>query len=84
MTNYINRIVTTTGVLGGKPRISNTRISVKQILDSLAQGISSHDLISDDYYPELNLEDIYACLQYASTRLDHLRVIRDVSTKVAV
>jgi uncharacterized protein (DUF433 family) len=56
-------IVSTPEVLGGKPRIDGTRISVALILGYLAAG-SAHDEIVDEF-PDLTREQIAACLDYA-------------------
>jgi uncharacterized protein (DUF433 family) len=57
------RIVVDAEVLGGKPVIRGTRLSVELILELLATGESESDLLS--YYPNLRREDILACLAYA-------------------
>ncbi len=46
-----------------EPIIRNIRISVDQILRSLAAGISTNEILED--YPELEEDDIKACLLYA-------------------
>ncbi len=48
----------------GKPCIVGTRITVQSILELLNEGLS-FDAILQDYYPNLQVEDIRACLQYA-------------------
>ncbi len=48
----------------GKPCIVGTRITVQSILELLNEGLS-FDTIIKDYYPELQIEDIRACLKYA-------------------
>src|SRR4029453_16533020 len=57
------RIVRLPGVLGGKPVIHGTRISVDTILERLAFDLDVKTLFED--YPELTEEDIKACLAYA-------------------
>ncbi|MCS7189484.1 MAG: DUF433 domain-containing protein [Bacteroidia bacterium] len=56
------RIVSTPTVLGGKPRIAGTRLSVQLILEELAQGKSSDELLSA--YPTLTPEGLQAVFQY--------------------
>lgn len=51
-------------VLFGKPVISRTRIPVDLVLEKLAEGDSTDDLLAA--YPRLTKEDIRACLQFAS------------------
>ena len=60
----MERITVNPRILGGKPIIEGTRISVELILDLLASGASEEDILED--YPHLSLEDIHACLRYAA------------------
>ncbi len=48
----------------GKPCIAGTRITVKSVLELLNEGLSFAEIIRD-YYPDLQVEDIRASLQYA-------------------
>jgi len=48
----------------GKPCIAGTRIPVQSILELLDEGLSFAEIIRD-YYPDLQVQDIRACLQYA-------------------
>ena len=48
----------------GKPCIAGTRITVKSVLELLNEGLSFAEIIQN-YYPDLQVEDIRACLQYA-------------------
>ena len=50
----------------GKPCIRNTRITVYDLLDYLASGMSETDIIRD--FPELSQDDIRACLAFAADR----------------
>lgn len=50
----------------GKPCIRNTRISVFDVLDWLASGMSFDEIVED--FPELTKDDILACLAYAADR----------------
>jgi uncharacterized protein (DUF433 family) len=59
----LNRITVNPGILVGKPTIRGMRISVEQILDSLAAGVPEQDLLED--YPMLEPDDIRAVLLYA-------------------
>ncbi len=49
---------------GGKPCIRGTRIDIAIILDGLAEGLTSEQLI--DHYPQLTSDDIRAALAYAA------------------
>jgi uncharacterized protein (DUF433 family) len=69
----IERITANPMILGGKPIIRGTRISVEFILDLLSADVSEKEILED--YPHLIKEDILACLKYAAQALhpDFLR-----------
>jgi uncharacterized protein (DUF433 family) len=48
----------------GKPCVAGTRIPVQSVLELVRDGLRFADIIRD-YYPDLQTEDIYACVQYA-------------------
>jgi uncharacterized protein (DUF433 family) len=60
------RIVASREVMHGKLRIAGTRITVVQVLDLLAAGKTTAEIISAEYYPDLTADDVRACLAYAS------------------
>ena len=60
--NLLERITFNPKVLAGKPIIRGLRISVATILELLAKGASTEEILED--YPELELEDIQATLLY--------------------
>ncbi len=60
----IERITANPRVLGGKPIIRGTRITVEFIVDLLASGVSEKDILED--YQHLTKADIQACLRYAA------------------
>jgi len=64
--DYRTRITIEPSKRGGKPCIRSMRISVYDVLDMLAQGMSRAEIIED--FPELEQEDITACLMYAANR----------------
>ena len=59
----MGRITANPKIFGRKPIIRGMRISVELILSLLAQGETMRELLDD--YPELEPEDIQACLAYA-------------------
>ncbi len=61
----LNRITARPDVFGGKPIIRDMRISVELVLSLLSQGATQDELLDD--YPELEPEDIRACIAYAHT-----------------
>jgi uncharacterized protein (DUF433 family) len=48
----------------GKPCVSDTRIPVQDVLELVRDG-RAFDEITRDYYPDLSVEDVRACIQYA-------------------
>jgi uncharacterized protein (DUF433 family) len=68
----LERITVIPEVLVGKPTIRGLRISVEQVLRSLAAGVSEDALLRD--YPELEAADIQAVLAYAAERVAEERV----------
>ena len=52
------------GICHGKACIKGTRIMVSVILDNLAEGLSTEEILKD--YPPLKKEDIQAALEYAA------------------
>jgi uncharacterized protein (DUF433 family) len=58
--NLTSRITFNPEIMVGKPTIRNMRITVEQILSSLAAGIPSEDVLEE--YPELEKDDIRAAL----------------------
>jgi uncharacterized protein (DUF433 family) len=68
----IERIEINPRKLGGKPLIRGTRISLEQILNMLAAGLSREEIIED--LPQLTNEDIRAAVYYASRLLEDFHV----------
>lgn len=64
--DYRERITIDPGKRGGKPCIRGLRLTVYDVLDYLASGMSYEEVLSD--FPELEREDILACLAYAAER----------------
>lgn len=71
------RIIANPGILGGKPIVEGTRLSVEHILGLLANGMSNEEIIES--YPILNEESIRAVLAYAAKALRNEIVIDVVS-----
>ena len=61
-----NRIVISRNVCHGQPRVAGTRVMVHHVLDLLAAGKTLSEITSDDYFPDLETEDVLACIAYAS------------------
>ncbi|WP_404421156.1 DUF433 domain-containing protein [Nibricoccus sp. IMCC34717] len=67
--NYLERITFNPNQCGGRPCIRGMRIRVKDVLDLVASGIPEAEILAD--YPDLESDDIKACLEYAAAQLDH-------------
>ena len=48
----------------GKPCVAGTRIPVQSVLELVREGVSFEE-ITRNYYPDLSIEDIRACIQHA-------------------
>lgn len=66
------RISANPKILGGKPIIRGMRIPVELVLSLLAQGASRQEILQD--YPDLEEEDILACLAYARAVIGRKRL----------
>ncbi len=64
--NWREHIYINPSVRSGKPCIKGTRITVYDILEYLAGGMSEDQIISD--FPDLTIEDVRACLLFAAAR----------------
>lgn len=69
MSGIDERITVDPEQCGGRPCIRGLRIRVSDVLDLLASGLTPQQVL--DELPDLELEDIRACLRFASRRLDH-------------
>lgn len=73
----LKRITANPEIFGGKPIVRDMRISVELILSLLAQGETTEAILDD--YPDLEPEDIRACVAYA-----HAVIARDTLDAVRV
>jgi uncharacterized protein (DUF433 family) len=64
--DYRTLITIEPGKRGGKPCIRGLRITVYDVLEYLASGMSEDEILSD--FPDLTREDIRACLAFAADR----------------
>jgi uncharacterized protein (DUF433 family) len=60
----MDRISVNSQIHFGKPFIAGTRITVQNVLELLNEGLSFKEIIQD-YYPDLQVDDIRACIKYA-------------------
>jgi uncharacterized protein (DUF433 family) len=64
--DYRDIITIEPGKRGGKPCIRGLRITVYDVLDYLASGMTEAEILHD--FPELTTHDIKACLAFAADR----------------
>lgn len=64
--DWQERITVRPGVRSGKPCIRDTRITVYDVLEYLAGGMSETEILAD--FPDLTADDIRACLAFAAAR----------------
>jgi uncharacterized protein (DUF433 family) len=69
MNTFASRITFNPNQCGGRPCIRGMRIRVKDVLDLLAAKVPEAEILAD--YPDLEPEDISACIEYAAAQLDH-------------
>ena len=60
----MRRIVANPEILGGKPILEGTRLSVEHILGLLSHGMSHNDIVHS--HPELSIADVNRVVQYGS------------------
>jgi uncharacterized protein (DUF433 family) len=65
--DYTQFITIEPGKRSGQPCIRGMRITVRDVLEYLAGGMSVEELLAD--FPELTTEDIRACLAYAADQM---------------
>ena len=73
----MRQIVANPEILGGKPIVEGTRLSVDHILGLLAHGMSHAEIV--EAYPDLTLDDVKAVIQYAADAL-HNDVLIEVKS----
>jgi uncharacterized protein (DUF433 family) len=64
--NYMDRITIEPGKRSGKPCIRGLRITVSDVLEYLASGMTEDEILKE--FPDLEREDIRACLTFAAER----------------
>lgn len=70
MPELLDRITINPAVRSGKPIIRGTRITVSDILEYLASGMTEEEILAD--FPDLSHEDIMATLAFAAQREQRL------------
>ena len=74
------RIEVNPNVHFGRPCVAGTRIPVQDVLELVAEGIPFLEVVRD-YYPDIQVEDVRACVRYAAEVMEaedlHVSVARD-------
>jgi uncharacterized protein (DUF433 family) len=63
--NYRERIVRDQQVVGGEPVFKGTRVTLRTVLASLAEGATTAEILAD--FPTLSEEDVRAAIAFAAT-----------------
>lgn len=69
MKDLKDRIVIDPGICNGKPVIRGSRVTVETVLGFLSAGDSEDEILQQ--YPQLTVEDIRACLEFAARIAGH-------------
>lgn len=72
MENVLNRIEINPEIMLGKPIIKGTRITVESIVEELASGYTSKEVLQA--HPNLEESDVLAALQYASAVMKNEKI----------
>jgi uncharacterized protein (DUF433 family) len=72
--SYQDIITIEPGKCGGKPCIRGMRITVYDVLEYLASGMTQEEILQD--FPYLTKQDILACLSYAADREKRIVVVK--------
>jgi len=73
MKNLVERITINPEQCGGRPCIRSMRIRVTDVLELFAAGLSAEEILKE--LPDLEPQDIHACLSLAARKLDHPVVV---------
>jgi uncharacterized protein (DUF433 family) len=71
--DYSRIITIEPGKRSGQPCVRGLRITVRDVLEYLASGMSPQEIVAD--FPDLTAEDIQACLAFAADRERRLWVV---------
>jgi uncharacterized protein (DUF433 family) len=67
--NYRERIERDPNIVGGEPVLKGTRVTLKTVLASLAEGATTADILAD--FPTLSEQDVRAAIAFAATSAPH-------------
>jgi len=67
--SILNRITVNPNQCGGKPCVRGMRIRVTDVLDLISNGLTNEQILAE--MPDLEKDDIVACLKYAAAKINH-------------
>jgi uncharacterized protein (DUF433 family) len=71
--DLLSRITIEPGKRGGRPCVRGIRITVSDVLELIAQGLTAEQMLVQ--MPDLEPDDVRACLAYAARYLDHPKLV---------
>jgi uncharacterized protein (DUF433 family) len=77
--NYRERILRGRHVVGGEPVFKGTRVTLKTVLASLAEGATTAEILAD--FPTLSEEDVRAAIVFAATSAQEDLPLAELPTK---
>ena len=77
--NYHDRIVRDPQIVGGEPVIKGTRVTLRTVLASLAEGATTAEILAD--FPTLTEDDVRAAIAFAATSAQEDLPIAEVPVK---
>ncbi|MCW5775960.1 MAG: DUF433 domain-containing protein [Phycisphaeraceae bacterium] len=67
--DLLSRVTMDPAMCGGRPCVRGMRIRVSDVIDLLAAGLTPEQVVEE--LPDLEPDDVRACLMFASRRLNH-------------
>jgi uncharacterized protein (DUF433 family) len=77
--NYRDRIVRDPHLVGGEPVIKGTRVTLRTVLASLAEGATTAEILAD--FPTLAEDDVRAAIAFAATSAQEDLPVAEVPVK---
>ncbi len=74
-------VVATPGIVGGEPRISGTRIRVRDVVAARDLQAATPEEIAATYYPHLSLAQVYAALAYYEDHRSEIDALKEAETR---
>jgi uncharacterized protein (DUF433 family) len=75
--NHLSRITINPDICHGKPTVRGLRYPVEQLVELMASGMTMEEVLTD--YPDLEKNDLLACLLYAS-KLLHIKSLHKIES----